>query len=360
MNGGRIPAGLAAFWQWWAGELRSLVPAAVTDTPRRTRKAVVFARRDGGIEVRIVRNARSVILAALEAEDPALLAPDARAAIAGLHRQGYSIGIAVRPEDALVRTVTLPREAERELNAVMAHQVVQLSPFPLKSVYSAYAVVDRDTQSRTVSVRTAVVPRKTIEALRDGLTRLDLAVEFADVDGPDLGRLDLLAGEPDTRRSRAGRLVWLLAAANVLLLCAFLGFRLADWRIEAARLERGVEVATAEARVVRALADKIDEIRLEQSFLGEMRAVGATPLDVLNEITERLPDGTWLNSLVLQDGKAVIDGHSTSAAELVGALEGSTVFARVQFAAPIVKDEKTGRERFRLELPLAEKGAGKP
>jgi hypothetical protein len=41
-------------------------------------------------------------------------------------------------------------------------------------------------------------------------------------------------------------------------------------------------------------------------------------------------------------------------------LEGSTVFARVQFAAPIVKDEKTGRERFRLELPLAEKGAGKP
>ena len=357
MSDGLAPAGLSAFWRWWTSELRGAIPAALAHGPSRPKRAVVFVQDDGGIEIRTLRNGRSAELARIEGNDPAAIPDEIRSTIAAMRRKGARIGVLVRPEAALVRPVKLPREAERELAAIMAHQFAELSPFPLRTVYHSYAVTERSASDRMITVMAVIVPRAVVDALRVPLAEIGIAPDFADLDGPDAGIGNLLAagpGDPPVRR----RLVPVLIAANALLLCALIGVRIADWSLERGRLEQAVEIARANSRVVRALADKIAEFRTEQDFLEVRTASAAVPLEILDELTNQLPDDTWLDAMSLQDGKVIISGHSASAADLIGGLEKSRLFARVQFAAPITKDQKTGRERFRLELPLSKPAKG--
>lgn len=79
-------------------------------------------------------------------------------------------------------------------------------------------------------------------------------------------------------------------------------------------------------------------------------------LDLLKELTEILPDNSWLTSLEFRDGTVVIEGMSGDAPSLLILLEKSRLMRDFEFAAPVVRTSK-GEEKFRIKARISdEKG----
>uniref|UniRef100_UPI0025DB43D1 PilN domain-containing protein n=1 Tax=uncultured Thiodictyon sp. TaxID=1846217 RepID=UPI0025DB43D1 len=71
-------------------------------------------------------------------------------------------------------------------------------------------------------------------------------------------------------------------------------------------------------------------------------------LDVLRELTARIPDDTWVQSLEYQNGEVELRGESGRATALIGLLEGAPGISGVSFRSPVTEVAQTGKERFNL------------
>lgn len=78
----------------------------------------------------------------------------------------------------------------------------------------------------------------------------------------------------------------------------------------------------------------------------EALASGET-LQILRELTDRLPNGTWLLALRLEGRKVDIEGLSPSASEIFPALTQDGRFRSVEFGAPITR-QADNIERFKI------------
>ena len=70
-------------------------------------------------------------------------------------------------------------------------------------------------------------------------------------------------------------------------------------------------------------------------------------LQILRDLTDRLPNGTWLLALRLEGRKVDIEGLSPSASEIFPALTRDGRFRSVEFGAPITR-QADNIERFKI------------
>jgi general secretion pathway protein L len=75
-------------------------------------------------------------------------------------------------------------------------------------------------------------------------------------------------------------------------------------------------------------------------------------MQVLAELTTRLPDDTWLTELSLRQRHVSLSGQSEAAARLIGELSRSAMFRGIGFAGPVTRDGTTGRDDFSLHLDV--------
>ena len=133
---------------------------------------------------------------------------------------------------------------------------------------------------------------------------------------------------------------WVQAAAMALLLVAVCSFPLANLVGKQARLHK-LENRIAE---INAQADKLNALREQNKRLvGDLRRLRATirdglsPVEVLKELTELLPDGTWLNSLSIDEDAIRLRGVSRSSTTVIELMENSPLFKDVRFDSPVTK-----------------------
>ncbi|HAS52556.1 MAG TPA: hypothetical protein DCS21_12775 [Gammaproteobacteria bacterium] len=73
----------------------------------------------------------------------------------------------------------------------------------------------------------------------------------------------------------------------------------------------------------------------------------------MQELTEILPDNTWLERLQIKGDTLQLIGQSTSASALVSVIEESKWLSGAAFASPVTNDRRTGKERFVLGARVA-------
>jgi Tfp pilus assembly protein PilN len=93
--------------------------------------------------------------------------------------------------------------------------------------------------------------------------------------------------------------------------------------------------------------------RIEErvNYLNSLRLGGPPVLDVLKELSERIPEDAWVNRFDFSNKGLQIQGEATSASELILVLEDSPMFSDVTFLSAITK-VRDGKERFRIGLSL--------
>jgi general secretion pathway protein L len=260
------------------------------------------------------------------------------------------IGQTLRP------VLTVPASAEPRLREVMLHEIDRQTPFSPDQVSFEPRVLSRDAQSRQMKVELVVLPRARLDValtvlgpLAEGLAGVDVV----DVDGTRLG-VNLLPLAGRAARSDRSRDVnrW-LAAILVAALAASMWLTLNNRSEALADATRRVDAAKVEARGVRQLRNALSGSATAANFLARQRARQPTILELLADLTKRIPDSTSLEKISVNDGNIVLIGQSQQASALVGLLQGSTLIRTPTLTGSVQTDPRTGKERFTLTAVVA-------
>ena len=98
--------------------------------------------------------------------------------------------------------------------------------------------------------------------------------------------------------------------------------------------------------------------QIRQTFLDRSRSGRATAVEVLDELSRRLPDDTYLEKFALEGDRITLIGQSSQASALVGRLEGSKLWRAPALTGALVPDPRTHRDRFTLVAVLVDTGPG--
>jgi general secretion pathway protein L len=173
-------------------------------------------------------------------------------------------------------------------------------------------------------------------------------------------RMDLLAPQRAVGLSRSMRAALGVSAAAALALGVAWPATVA-WKAKADVRRLDAQVAS-----LRPFAEQHEESLAEledalgrAAFLREEASASGETFRMLKELTDRLPNGTWLLSLRVEDRKVEIEGVSSSASEIFPALTRDGRFKSVEFGAPITR-QADNLERFKIRGEYVTPPAGTP
>jgi general secretion pathway protein L len=144
-----------------------------------------------------------------------------------------------------------------------------------------------------------------------------------------------------------------LFAVNLGLLMGALALHWQNGQSELHALEKAVSEVRREAAVAADLADNNARLRTEAIAMRERRTRQPLMVEVLEDLSGRLADDTYLQRLELREGQLRLYGISAAASDLISQLEASPLLEDVRFEASITRDAATGRERFSITAGLA-------
>jgi general secretion pathway protein L len=171
-------------------------------------------------------------------------------------------------------------------------------------------------------------------------------------DGEPMG-VNLLPSE-SRRSGRAPHrgLHWGLASIAVLAL-VFAAWQMLDNRRAAAdAFEAQMESRSVEARRVSAKRQQLVELTQGVITLDQTRASRPTTVEVLDEVTRRLPDNTYLEKLSIEGQRLLLIGLSPEASGLVARLQDSPLWRNPALSGALQPDARSRLDRFTLTAEL--------
>ena len=256
---------------------------------------------------------------------------------------------------ALRRPLRLPAAAAPRLRDVVGFEIDRQTPFEPTQVSFDVRQLGA-LQDGQLQVELVVIPRQALEqwAQQVGPWAQGLAgVDVADDSGRPLGVNLLPLEQRQTTRDPMRRWNLLLGAATLVLL-ALAGQQILDNRQAAADvLREQVNAAARDARQVAAERQQLQTLVEGAAFLEQKRTAHASTVELWNELTRLLPDGTYLEKLSVEGDSLQLIGLSREASQLVPLLQDSPLWRKVNLTGVLQADGGAGgRDRFTLTAEL--------
>jgi len=162
------------------------------------------------------------------------------------------------------------------------------------------------------------------------------------------GRMDLLSPPQDGSVSGISR-AFLGAAAAAALAFGIAWPSAVAWKAKTdlAMFDARVAALRPSAERYEETLSDLDDAQGRIAALREEASASGETLQILRDLTDRLPNGTWLLALRLEGRKVDIEGLSPSASEIFPALTRDGRFRSVEFGAPITR-QADNIERFKI------------
>jgi general secretion pathway protein L len=335
---------LQRFWQWWVGQVSDALPKL---SSVRKRAAMVALAQDGALMLRM-RDDPEIELGELRHDMPEQLRQRLLSRVdtevAGNRRVVLRI-----PEDAaLQRHVELPLAAETYLISIASNELERWTPWrPDQAVFSIKPL-ERSPAAGTLSAVLTAVPRfvfsQAAELLNEsGLTLIGVvrdrqgqASQFIEVE-PEI--------RSSSSRLRRWKIAGLAATCGIVALLV-LAFAQKLFAIHTLK-ERLIEIAD-DVEAAQKLVAETKTLAYRAQYADEIKQTKASPIVVLNTLSQILPDDSWLQALTLDGDKLSIQGHANDALSLLPLLNSSGRFRDVKFDSEVVSDPDAGSETFNL------------
>jgi len=318
-----------AIWNWWIGEIIGMMPL-------RWRGAGALIAEVSDTEFSFVK----------ERGDERYVATNDE-----LHG---SVIIQVSPRAVLKRTLSLPLSARFRLREILANDLDRQSPIDPSKVLFTYRILSIERASARLLVSLMIVRREVVDTALARLQSAGLRIRHARIAGPQGGHEDRLSasGSTSAKMGRSNQLSIFLAALTICLVVTDACIRIAhqhtvieDLRNEAAALHASAVQASL-LRVDVEAADHRNEFLVLQR---NQVSVG----EILAEVTQLLPDGTWLYSLDFDGHQVQLQGYSSDASSLVARFDTSVMFSDAAFRAPMTQGPLPSLQQFDLSMNLS-------
>lgn len=346
------------FLAWWWQALASWLPVRVRRAVGMSRGRLLLQvdadalqlRLQRGSEVRDLGHLPGLAEGAMGNAARDRLAPVLGPSIADLPRW-----LLLPASASLRRRMLLPAAAAERLRDVVGFEIDRQTPFSADAVAFDARVLGRRDGDGQLDVELVAVPLSALAPQLAALGPLATTLAGVDVaasDGLPLG-INLLPLEQRSRYGDPWR-AWNAALAAVALIAfAALLWQLLDNRRDAAdAFEQAIAKRAGPARQAAAQRQQLIGLIEGQAFLDQARAARPTAVEIIDELSRRLPDGTYLEKLAIEDERLTLIGLSNEAAALVGRLQGSPLWRLPALAGALQPDPASGRDRFTLTAEL--------
>lgn len=336
--------------------LLSLLPGRWRDAIQGDQQRLFLMRLGDEFELVAAARRGDQVLGRLPADDTAVL----QATHDRLEAAAVPVWLLLPAAQVLRRVLTLPAAAEARLREVLAFELDRQTPFSADQVSHQGRVLSRDATSQQLQVELLVLPKARLDAELQALGPLArglAGVDAIEVDGRRLGLNLLPDARRELRRDPVRRLNTLLAAVAVAALFGALLLCLHNRSTRLEQLQQQVAAANDQARQARLLRNQLQVSAQAANFLSTTRAARPTMLELLDDLTRRIPDDTTLDKLAVNDGKLVMVGQSRAAPALVGLLQDSPLLTGPELSGAVQADPRSGRDRFTLTADVIEKTA---
>jgi general secretion pathway protein L len=160
---------------------------------------------------------------------------------------------------------------------------------------------------------------------------------------------------PETVRKKPSKgsyyMMLILACLLGLLILIWAGSEVVHQRLYLKRLNSEIDQLGLAVTNYNKFQEKYKGLDLRLSFLNAIRGDESMALELLKELTVRIPETAWVNKFSFSGNDLVIAGKAESASKLITILEASPLFSEVNFLSSITKN-RDGKEQFRIGLKL--------
>ncbi len=346
----RYRAGAGGFLSWWKESLLSWMPLRWRVIFGLARNRLLLSRvgEDLRVQVQDADGLHQIALLPLPLDSMQL------EAVLGDRTGKLPRWLLLPAGSALQRRMLLPAAAADRLRDVVRFEVDRQTPFDADHARFDARVLGRRADGQ-LDVELVAMPRAGFESALAGLGSLagSLAgVDASEESGAPLG-VNLL---PEDRRSRGHDplLAWKWALAGVagIALIAALWQVLDNRRASADAFAAQVEVRADQARSVAAQRQRLVDIVEGAAFLDQARAARPTTVEVLDELSRRLPGDTYLEKVGIEGDRLTLIGYSPEASALVARLQGSKLWRAPALSGALQPDPRTRLDRFTVVADL--------
>lgn len=344
---------LPGFFAWWGRELRACLPARMAAWFERHASWYLLALEADEVTLRAAGSEH--VRARIDTTQAEALQQTAwRDALSGADPQDVRLALCLPANKVLRRQLYLPAAARADLRRVVGYDMDRQTPFRVGDVCFDVRPLGIAADGR-LKVELVLTPRRELEPLLQRLAIMGARVDAVDVADGD-GRLGVnlldAAARPSHPHPRR-RLNLVLAGLVIVLLALIMGQWLHNRRSTLAAMQAQVEALHGRARQVTALRNQLVQRLGATGFLIRQRAQSPAMIDVLADVTHRLPDATWLERLSVDaTGHVALQGQSPHATQLLKRMAGSAYLGDPGFQGVIQTDARTGKERFFMTAQL--------
>jgi general secretion pathway protein L len=325
VNDGYNVATFAQFLRWWKTHLWECVPEGLRASARKNARPMMISLADDAIWPE-----RSDLAKPLRISKTTFLSGDAS--------KTKPVALVVGEAHGLRRKVELPLAVEERLSQVLAYELDRLTPLRADELYYDFRLLSRNVARGTCIVELIAAPKKRVNemiALANTkgaeVTRLVLSASDID-DGVDL----LRATSKDESKQDNKRWITpaLLALCGVLVvaLVAYPLFKKRQYVIAMMPIEAS---ARADAEAASVVQRQLERQLTEYNHLLKRKHASPIAVQVLEDLTKRLPDDTWAQSFEIKaiasappgqhPREVIVQGETGSGGKLLQLVQESTM-----------------------------------
>ncbi len=354
---GILVGSVLSFFSWWRAELASLIPEPVR---RRFggphRQSVICLNSPTSISFRDIGeepDASCRLVEFTDVKDKKLQSSLAKLKTTKVTR----IVLALSHRFVVRKRITLPLVPHAKIAAMIKFELERLTPFKVEDIYFDFHLVDRDEEQKRLQVDLFVARRSDVDFWNSALRSFGISPKriTALVDDEPADFLNLLApGEREVVAGRQGLSVTLVCATCILIAA---NIYLPFYSLNAERDALSAQVLTLRERmkVLTTVRSRVDEYQAMLDFTHQLNVSAAQPIMVINELTKKVPDHTWIYELDYSPEKIRISGQSEDASSLVSLIEASPMFHSAEFPSAVVRDQGGLTEQFIMQIDFQSK-----
>ncbi len=351
---------LPEFFAWWFGELRGLLPQRWQEYLRVQQTHLLLRRQaDGLVQVQAAEGGVVEQVGSLAADD---IGEVQLATLVGEATSRNPRTLLLPADAVLVRRLSFPAAAAGNIRSLVGFEIDRQTPFKPEQVEFDCRLLPAEKGARQVSVELAVVTRERLDAelaaLGDMAGRLDAVDVLAANGRAGFNLLPIARRRPHDHRPLLINLAMLALAIGLLL--AAMGQLVENRRAAVVSLEAQVEERRVEARRTAQLRKTLEEAATAANFLSEHKAQRPTTISLLRDLTDILPDDTFLERLTIAGPDLSLTVQSASAAKLIELFQSSARFSDPTLLGAVQPDSRTGKDRATLTVKVAAETGGSP
>ena len=348
------------FIKWWITELLGILPLPLQKLLGTEASIFVVDATPGRLEALHWQGQRCQTLGPLKIVSVAAGTPEPDP-IARYAARADEVILRLPYDQVLQRQVNLPIATEDNLQEVLGFEMDRITPFQRDMVVYDYRTEGRDETNGTVTVRLYVVQKKEVNLLVARLSASGIhptAITMRGLSDNNVAPVipiqpNLLEGDRDTqRRSPLRGLVY--ASTLMVAILAVVAVALPLWTQHKyiGELDVAIQQVQADVQTAKSVSQQIDQIVSDVEFVVARKEEAPLVIERMNDLTRVLPDDTWLHRFELKEDKVRLQGESNNASAVITLLENSNRFTETQFAAPLVRNARTGTERFSISATV--------